>query len=137
MPDEPLPTEWLRSMAAPNERERSLREQVAEIVGWVYRPPSRHHCPKCGYARSSQRHEATCTMRVSPPPYDTSADAALEAWAPFFERGWRINHYGSGPNRWEASIWRPDQMAITTPECAALPLAICQAIVAAHGREKT
>lgn len=114
----------------------SLRERVASAVGWKYVPASRHHCPKCGYARSSQRHEATCTMRVEPPPYDTSADAALEAYAVLKARGWRadIRDYG---DFWEVAMWSrggvaPDQYA----KSATLAEAICEAICQAAGREK-
>lgn len=112
----------------------SLRERVAEIAGWKYVPASRHHCPKCGYARSSQRHEATCTMRVEPPPYDTSADAALEAYTVMAARGWRWAGADINGGRW--GVWLSKGSRLVQGTGSTLAEAICEAIVAAAGREK-
>ncbi len=119
----------------PKERERSLREQVAGICGWV--------CPKCkgeGFRHNASGDWIPCRGKMGGcilPEYDTSADAALEAYAVLRERGWRMSLEETDciHSAWRCilrGVGRHNEVGFGE----APALAICEAIVAAHGREK-
>ncbi len=113
----------------PNERERSLREQVAEIVGYVC-----HLCDGRGSPTSPSRICAHADM----PKYEISADAALEAYQAVRAHGLTMDvvHLPDNEPGWRVRLWGTSGGAHSDGWGDTLPLAICQAIVAAHGREK-